>query len=183
MVEYPLEYAYFLIPLGLWIGAIDGLQQTPGGIVLGRNALRVAGGLLLAFTAWMAVDYLKAEEGYRLLRLESAHIGVTRITTPPPKLQLLTQLEAFQRFAQTEARPGMTPEELDFMRKVSERYAYPPSMFRYALAQGLNGQPDGASLTLLRLCRIHPVERCQEMRDGWPALLGRYPQLAAVRLP
>jgi hypothetical protein len=183
MVEYPLEYAYFLIPLGLWIGAIDGLQQTPGGIGLGRNALRVAGGLLLAFTAWLAVDYLKAEEGYRLLRLESAHIGVTRITTPPPKLQLLTQLEAFQRFAQTEARPGMTPEALDFMRKVSERYAYPPSLFRYALAQGLNGQPDGASLTLLRLCRIHPEERCQEMRDGWPALLGRYPQLAAVRLP
>jgi hypothetical protein len=56
-------------------------------------------------------------------------------------------------------------------------------MFRYALALGLNGQADRASLTLLRLCRIHPVERCQEMREAWPALLGRYPQLAPVRLP
>jgi O-antigen ligase len=183
MVEYPLEYAYFLIPLGLWTGAIDKLQKTPGGIVLGRNSMRACGVLLLGFTVWLAIDYLKAEEGYRLMRMESAHIGVSRITTPPPRLQLLTQLEAFQRFAQTEARAGMTPEELDFMRKVSERYAYPPSLFRYALAQGLNGQPDGASLTLLRLCRIHPLERCQEMRESWPALLGRYPQLAPIRLP
>lgn len=66
MVEYPLEYAYFLIPLGLWIGAIDSIQKTPGGLVVSRNTLRISGALLLIVTGLLAVDYLKAEEGYRL---------------------------------------------------------------------------------------------------------------------
>ncbi|MFN8895400.1 MAG: hypothetical protein ACK5Y8_16860, partial [Betaproteobacteria bacterium] len=39
-----------------------------------------------------------------------------------------------------------------------------------ALAQGLNGQPDGAALTLLRLCRIHARASCEEGRHAWAGL-------------
>lgn len=182
MVEYPLSYAYFLIPLGFWIGAVDAIQGRAGWSIR-ASWLRWGGLAFSAVLVWVAVDYLKAERGYRLLRLESARIGVTGLTTPPPDLQLLTQLEAFQRFAHTAARAGMSAEELVQMRKVTERYAYPPSLFRYALAQGLNGQPDGAALTLLRLCRIHPRERCDEGREAWASLQQRYPSLKGVVYP
>jgi len=182
MVEYPLSFAYFLIPMGFWIGAVDAIQGRAGWSIR-AGWLRWGGLAFSAVLAWVAVDYLKAEQGYRLLRLESARIGVTGLTTPPPDLQLLTQLEAFQRFAHTEARAGLSAEELDQMRKVTERYAYPPSLFRYALAQGLNGQPDGAALTLLRLCRIHPRERCDEGREAWASLQQRHPSLRRVLYP
>jgi len=178
MLEFPLEYAYFLIPVGLAMGAIDGLSPAGGA------ALHVPRWALLSFTALLgavfvgvATDYLKAEENYRTLRMESARIGAEGIVTPAPELHLLTQLEAFLQFARIEANPGMPPEQLDWMRKVSERFGYAPVMFRYALAAGLNGQPEVARQTLARLCRIHETQRCTEAREGWTALQLRYPQL------
>jgi hypothetical protein len=183
MVEYPLAYAYFLIPLGLWIGAVDALQKQGARWVVPARAMQAAGLLFGGMVVWVAVEYLKAEQGHRLLRLESARIGTAGLISPPPDLQLLTQLEAFQRFAHTQARADMSAAELDAMRRVTERYAYPPSMFRYALAQGLNGQPDGAALTLLRLCRIHARVRCEEGRQAWEGLQQQHLVLRDIAFP
>ena len=178
MLEFPLEYAYFLIPVGLAMGAIDALSP------LGLGSFRVPRWVVLSFTALLgavfvgvATDYLKAEENYRTLRMESARIGAEGIVTPAPELRLLTQLGAFLQFARMEATPGMAPEQVDWMRKVSERFGYPPVMFRYALAAGLNNQPEVAQQTLARLCRIHEPPRCVEAREGWAGLQVRYPQL------
>lgn len=184
MLEYPLEYAYFLIPVGLAMGAVDGLSPV-GGV-----SLRLPRWAVLSFTVLLSVvfvgvatDYLKAEENYRILRFESAHIGTDRIVTPASKLRLLTQLEAYLQFARIEATPGMTPQQVDWMRRVAERYGFSSVLFRYALAAGLNGQPEVARDTLERICRIHEPKRCVEAREGWAALQVRYPQLAGVAAP
>lgn len=177
MLEFPLEYAYFLIPVGLAMGAIDGLSPAGRALTLPRWVVLSFTVLLSAIFMLTASEYLKAEENYRALRMESARIGVDRIETPAPKLHLLTQLGAFLEFARSEATPGMPPEQVERMRKVSERFGYPPVMFRYALAAGLNGQPEISQQTLQRLCRIHGPQRCMEARDGWTALQARYPQL------
>ena len=183
MLEFPLEYAYFLIPLGLFVGAIDTLQPAPGNVRVPAKALRVTGAVLAGALVWIGTEYLTAEQAQRTLRIESAHIGVPGIQSPPPDLPLLTQLDAFLRFAQTAAREGMSPAEVDRMRKVSERFASPSVMFRYALATGLNGQPERAALTLNRLCRIHPVERCNEAREGWRAAQNKFAVLRGVPPP
>jgi hypothetical protein len=183
MVEFPLEYAYFLIPLGLFIGAVDQLQQRSGGIAIGKQGVRAFGAALAVALGCIGYEYLKAEQAHRLLRLESARIGVSGLQTAPPQLHLLTQLDALLRFAHTQAKPGMTPEQVDQMRQVYERYAYPPVMLRYALAAGLNGQPDVAAIALLRLCRIHAKPRCDEARDSWSAAQDKFPVLRAIAPP
>lgn len=183
MLELPLEYAYFLIPVGLVMGAVDGFSPVGVSLRLPRWALLSSAGLLTAVFAWTAVEYIEVEENYRTLRMESARIGVVGLVTPAPKLHLLTQLEAFLQFARTEATPGMSTAQVDWMRQVSERFGFPPMLFRYALAAGLNGQPEIARQTLARLCRIHPPARCHEAREGWMALQMRYPQLAGVAAP
>lgn len=180
MLEFPLEYAYFLIPVGLAMGAIDGLSPAARALTLPRWVVLSFTVLLSAIFMLTASEYLKAEENYRALRMESARIGVDRIETPAPKLHLLTQLGAFLEFARIEAAPSMPPERVEWMRKVSERFGYPPVMFRYALAAGLNGQPEISQQTLQRLCRIHGPQRCMEARDGWTALQARYPQLQGM---
>jgi hypothetical protein len=180
LLEFPHEYAYFLLPLGLALGAAHTL--SPAGRVWRAPVLvtRAFGASLLVLLATVSVEYLQAEHGHRLLRLESARIGVAGLTTPPPELRLLTQLAAFQRFAHTEARPGMTAAELVSMREVSTRFPYPPALFRYALALGLNGQREQALPVLERLCRLHPQARCNEAREGWQAALARFPELSAA---
>ena len=183
LLEYPLEYAYFLLPVGVFIGAIDALEKRPSMVRVPVLGLRLAGVALGLLLGTVGADYLKAEESYRTIRLESARIGVPGMQTPPPDLRVLTQLDAFMRFIHTEARAGMTSEELEWMRRVSERFAYPPVMFRYALATGLNGQPDTAALTLKRLCRMHPLPRCEEAREAWSSAREKFPGLQKVEAP
>jgi O-antigen ligase len=177
MLEYPLAYAYFLLPVGLMLGAVHALTPGARGVTLPRWAPQAIAMPLLVLLGMIAVDYLKAEQNYRVLRLESARIGVTRLQTPAPDLLLLDHLQAFLSFARTEAAPGMSLAEVDSMRRVSERFAYPPAMFRYALAAGLNGQPDAAAATIARLCRMHAPPRCEEAIEGWALARQKFPQL------
>lgn len=192
LLEYPLEYAYFLMPAGLMMGAVESLHRSNPSTATGlRNArpwplplwaVRAAALALLALLGVVAWDYLRAEEGYRTMRFETARIGTHRVT-PPPQLRVLTQLQAYQEFVQTTARPEMSAEELTTFRRMSERFPTPPVLLRYALAMGLNGEPATAARTLVSLCHMHPWERCAEAREAWPALQAQYPQLLAVPVP
>ncbi len=183
LLEYPHTYAYFLIPAGLVIGISHARNAAGAATATGwRWSLVLAPPFALAL-AITASDYLQAEENHRTLRLETARIGVSRIETPAPKLPVLTQLEAFLGFARVEARAGMSAPELQWFRDVAMRFAYPPSMLRLAVAEGLNGHPQAAADTLKRLCAMHPPVRCEEARDAWIAARQRWPELAAVPVP
>ncbi len=183
MLEYPHTYAYFLVPLGLFIGAVDRLQEHPRMITVKPYATRALGLALAVLLGFIGYDYLQAEQSFRTLRMEAAKIGASGLETPPPHLLLLNQLEAYQTFVHTEARAGMSNEEVETMRRTAERYPTPPALFRYALVAGLNGQADTAALTLKRLCRIHAKPRCQEGRDGWIALQKKHSVLLAISAP
>ena len=183
LLEYPLEYAFFLIPAGIAVGAIEHHHPHATALAVRQLTLRGAAVALSAAVALLGWDYLRAEQAFRILRLESAGIVSQGLKTPPPDLLVLTQLEAFQRFAHTEARVGLRADELLWMQRVASRYAYPPAMLRQALAEGLNGQEEKAALTLQRLCRIHLKERCAEARTSWAQLQRRYPRLAAIPAP
>jgi hypothetical protein len=95
----------------------------------------------------------------------------------------MTQAREFLRFARTEARPDMSDAELEWMRQVSSRYAYPPAMFRYALALGLNGRYQDAEQTLSSLRQLHPEKFFIEAAQSWVVLSKRYPQLGSITFP
>lgn len=183
LLEYPLEYSYFLIPFGVLIGGADGLIGLGRAVAIPTALTRTVGALLTLTLLVVGSEYFKAEQGLRTLRLESARIGVSGIQTPPPDLRVLTQLLAFQRFIHTEARPGMSAYEVAAMRRVSERYSQPSALLRYALVAGLNGDLPGAAVTLIRLCRIHEKARCKEAAEGWATAQRKYPVLLAVPPP
>jgi hypothetical protein len=183
LLEYPLEYAYFLLPFGFAAGAIDTMVRPEGGVRVGIAMQRALGVVLVVLVSLWAIDNVAAERALRLMRLESARIGAPGIVTEPPTLVFMNQYEAYFKFAATEARPGLSARDLDDMRKLHERFSYPSAMFRYALAQGLNGDPQGAALTLKRVCRLHVSTRCQEIREAWPAAQVKYPALKQVAVP
>ena len=184
LLELPLEYAYFLIPFGVSLGMVNALSaRPPAALSLPRWALPTAGAALGTVLTVVALDYLPAEESLRMARLETSRIGTDRINSQTPELRVLDQLEAFLRFVRTEPHAGMTAAELDEMRKVSQRFGFAPSLYRYAIALGLNGQPGEAARTLQRLCHIHAPKRCAEAREGWTTMQQRYEALRAVPPP
>lgn len=183
MLEYPLEYAYFLVPIGLLLGAGHALTHPAQGVRMPRAVIISTGLGVAILLAVIGRDYVEAEENFRTLRFEAARIGATGITSKAPDLRVLTHLEAFLDFARTEARPGMSAQEIDRMRHVSERFGIPATLLRYALASGLNGRPDDASRSLARICHIHSKRRCNEAREAWRALQLRYEVLRPIAPP
>lgn len=185
MLEYPLEYAYFLIPAGIIMGIADGLSPDGKGASLKINCrifLFLPIFLSIAFLI-TAKDYLKSEESYRTLRVESARLGVDGVSQAIPNLNVLTQLDAFLKFIHTEATPEMTENQLKNIKEVSERFGYPPVLFRYALASGINGDSSAAKDTLNKICHIHGNLRCAEARENWIILQSKYKELIDVEFP
>lgn len=184
MLEYPLEQTFFLLPLGLFAGA---LSTGPGSEPTLRTpavTLALPLALMLGATMWIGSEYLKIEQANRDVRLMLAGYGIDKVPyVPPPEVRMLDGPREYHRFMITSARAGMNEGELDWMQRVMQRNAFPPAMFRYALAAGLNGRPDDAALTLKRLCSMHSAERCDEARASWKAAQEQFPKLRTVPAP
>jgi O-antigen ligase len=184
MLEYPLDHAYFLLPLGLLMGS---LEPAPAAVHRRlRPALTLAVPTLasLAMLGWIGSEYLRLEQANRDLRLLLAGVGIDRVrSVPAPDVSLLDAPREYHRFMHTQARAGMSVAELDWMRAVSQRNPFPPGMLRYALAAGLNGRPAEAGLTLRRLCAMHPAERCKEGREAWGSAQQVHAVLREVPVP
>jgi O-antigen ligase len=185
LLEYPLDYAYFLLPAGFMVGALEG-EAPPG-----RQALRVPRAAVaavlaaqLALLGFVAAEYLRVQEATRQLRFMLVQIAAPDGAVPlPPSVRLLDAPREFHRFWLRQAKPGMSAVDLDWMRRVSQRYPVPAAMLRYALAAGLNGRAAEATSTLGRLCKMHPSARCEEARAAWTGLQGRHPELRGIPPP
>ena len=181
MFEYPHAYAYFLLPIGLCLGIIE-FPHATNAPRLPRWAFVMATLVGLALIIATFFEYQRVESDHRLMRLESAGIERRQPLSKAPDVVMLTQLREFIRFARTEAREGMSEDEIDWMRKVAHRYPYPPALFRYALALGLNRHPREAEIELQRLKQLHP-RFYAGARIDWQSVVKKYPQLAQIVFP
>jgi hypothetical protein len=177
MVEFPLEYAFFLLPTGLLLGVVMAEHSAGFRWVVPRymalGVVLILGGLL----GWVWREYRVVEEDHRLMRFESAGIGLLRAEQAAPDALLLTQLREFIRYARTPAVEGMNVEQLYWMEKVAHRYPYPSSLIRYSLALALNGRPEEAYEQLRILRALHGIERYDAAVQDFLLARDKYPYL------
>lgn len=184
MLEYPLHYLYFLMPMALLIGIVEARHEPHvRGPTIGRTTVGLALAGLVALSAIVAVEYLEVEESWRRVQLKDAGYVTPGMEPQPPDVRLLQGPREIIRFQLTEAREGMTPEELDWMLAVRKRYAQPGAFIRYAVAAGLNGRADDARQSLVLLCKIWGDGFCDRARKSWPDYQVRHPALEAIAFP
>ena len=184
MLEFPLEYAYFLLPVGLMVGMVGTFASPLPAMRVPRWISASCVAALAGLLTWVAVDYWRIEETSRAMRFQLARIGGAQAVVPAPDVSLLTQQREFWRFARTAPTRNLSEDDLDWMKRVATRYAYPPSLYRYALAAGMNRRPAEAASTLAHLCKVHSKEKCQEAKAAWIRMAeGDYPELGSVELP
>jgi hypothetical protein len=185
MLEYPLSYLYFLLPVGLMMGALDSVVASRVQLRCPAWAIPTAATLSALLMGVVVYEYTtQVESNMRTLQLEVARIGTSKIESQAPDLLVLTHVREFLRFSRVEAHPGMTDKELAWMGKVAERFPYAAALFSTALANGLNGHPEVAQTLLGRLCHLHKPALCAQHLQAWRQLASsRYPQLAGVVLP
>ena len=142
LVEFPYHYAYFLIPLGLWIGIVESSLVTRPLVAARLNVVPLV--ILAALAIAVAWDYFRIEEEFRLVRFENLHVGVQSTTAVPVEAPFLSSLTAFLQFSRTEPKAPLSQDEVRRFERSAVRYPYPASLAKTARALALNGRPKEA---------------------------------------
>ncbi|MBX3659987.1 MAG: O-antigen ligase C-terminal domain-containing protein [Ramlibacter sp.] len=184
MLEFPYAYGYFLVPVMLLMGVLQASAVPAKGFKLD---FRLAVGLLLTLTVLAAlsvVEYLEAEEDFRVVRFEALSIGTTPASHHQPHPFLLSQLDALLSGSRIELRAGMAPDDIEKLRNLALRYPWSATQYRYVLALGLNGNQLEAARQL-KVIRAQRGEKLyQQLRNNIKELSQtRYPQLSSLQLP
>jgi O-antigen ligase len=184
LFEFPFAYAYFLFPAAWMAGALARLQglQAP----MHRAARLVLAGLLAAFVAVgaaAALEYLVAEEDYRVMRFELRRVGKTPEGYSAPDLVLLTQLDELLKLGRIQPHPDMSARELERLGAGSRAFGWATLQLTYAAALGMNGKPQEASVQLRLLRDTYGPETYAQARQFFIGMQKAHPELASVRVP
>ena len=182
MVEFPLYYSNFLLPVGWFMGAVSAVALPRATFSWPRWVAPASVTVAFAAMVAMSLEYFKLESDLRLLRFQQMHIGPGYHAEPSPMV-VLTQLGHFWNFVITPEHRGMSPAELDDMREVTERFSSKDNIVRYAAALALNGRGDEAAQALRRICKMNPETACDSMKSLWRGLGRRDPEIAKIPWP
>lgn len=184
LVEFPLQYAYLLLPTGLIMGLLDvRLSQR----VVATTPYWIFPSMCLASVVMLGVtvrDYAEVDVSYRLLRLEQSLIGQGRGPMGgPPDVWALTHLREWIVVARYKAHPYMSQKELDEMTIVARSYPSFNLSYRLATALALNGHPDEARAWLLKICKIADEMQCSLAQRTWEKESPNHPLTSVIRWP
>lgn len=155
MLEFPLEYATFLLPVGFLIGYVYVDSSFQNVINLSKKKIIIFYGCASVLYGTIFYEYVKIEQDTRLIRAEILNIGKTHVTQAAPNLLLMTQLSERIRYIRTAPEKNMSKEELLWMKKVTYRYATPNNLYKYAQVLLLNNQEEKSKHYLDILNRLY----------------------------
>lgn len=166
MLEFPLHYAYILLPLGLVMGALDATHNSPSAFKMSRNTLLFMLVLALLTLLTTIKDYSRIERSYLQLRFHQANPAVFG---PPdvPDVLVLTQWREFIRLINFEPQPNISDQQIQWMQQLT--MLYPSAGFAQKLATGLayQGRKSEAQLWLKRACKVNSVSQCEALKNAW----------------
>jgi O-antigen ligase len=185
MVEYPLAYAYFLLPAGLLIGAVEGRMRQGAGSAsattsLPRSALTSVVLALGAVFYVICTDYLEIQNSVDRARMRDAGYASD---VPVPDVRVLDGPREYVRLWITKNDNGDPGVDMAWLRTVTQRHATPPAMLRYAAAAAARGQREESHRALRVMCHISKPWHCDEGRSYWAGLAARMPELRNVAFP
>lgn len=182
MLELPLYYAYFLLPVGMMMGVLNVRLDAKPVVYTSRSVfftIWLAGVILLAL---IIRDYSRVEDSYRILRMEWENFNMSK-QHGAPEVLLLTQWYEYMRFARFEPKPGLKNEELDWMRNVVGLYPNMIFFNKIARAMAINQRPEEAVLWLKKLCKLAPEGQCLLVKEDWARQSLKNAAIAAVPWP
>ena len=184
MVEFPLNYLFFLLPCGLLMGAMSLQVPRQTAVPLPRWLAPVVLVVLVGLGALVVRDYFQAEAEMQSLRFEQNRIGRPLPRTFSTDALILTQVAAFLQFADSRRdRDDLSPEDLALVRKVAQRYPGWSVVSHCAGDLARNGRPQEAAEALKRICFTHNTSDCNLARLRWKIWSDKDQRIARVAFP
>lgn len=184
LVEFPFAYAYFLVPVMFALGSLEADLGSKS--VFQLSAKSVVVGLFIGTGAfiWLAIEYVRIEEDFRIVRFEASMFGKTPLDYERPSVYLLTQLDALLHGGRIVPRPNMPVQEIELAQAVALRFPWPATQNRYALSLALNGNPAEAMRQLRVMRAQHGKKTYENIKQGWVVMTAeKYPQLSELPIP
>ncbi len=186
LLEFPLAYAYFLFPVGALLGMMDRWTEAAKVSRVFMPAV-VTGAFVVLYAllaAGVVLDYVAAEEDFRVARFENRNLGETPADYKVPELKLLDQHRTMLKALRLKATPSMPEAEIALLAKASNRYFWTALHFKYALALGLNGRPEQATRELELIRGLFGEKIYAAVREDFLRLQREvHPQLERVMIP
>lgn len=183
MLELPLHHAYFLLPIGVVAGVLAQRLGATSILKTGRTPMLALGASAALLLGVMVRDYIGViEQDFRAMRFETAGVSV-RAPAEAPEVILLTQLRELLRYWRFLPRTGMSEQDIQWARDVTQRNPAPGSLFKLAQILAINGKASEAERWLLRTRKVVPVGQWKFIEKVWLDVSRTNPAMAAVRLP
>lgn len=172
LVELPLQYTYFLFPLGLMLG-VQGDVGTGASRgwrlpVHGAAALAAAAIVPALLLALLARDYIPLSDYRPFMTYDkpTRHMVLAGVPLQSDPL-LLDQLRDFQAFAAVPVAAGLDAATIASLRPPMLRFPFGPSQERFARLLALNGRGAEAVDALKRSCTFMTPDQCEANRRAW----------------
>lgn len=182
MLEFPQNYTYFLVPLGLMMGLLHARAGAGRSVAVSRWPVFAVALAATVVAGWMTVEYRIAEKSLETVRMERNRVGYSR-GSKAPDLVMLTQLREFLAYLRIRYSQPAPPEQLEAMRRLVSHYPSDGNFLVLAVAEATNGQPERAADALARMCRMVPASRCTGALETWKAIAAQTPAFASVAVP
>ena len=184
MLEFPFAYAYFLAPTMFLLGVLESITGARAVFSVSARKMVLLVVAVSGVLVVSAVEYLKIEEDFRVVRFEALRMGKTPADHQRPNVLLLTQLDALLVAGRIVPTPQMDAQTLELARKAALRFPWTATQNRYALSLALNGQPDEAIRQLRVIRALHGAKTYAQLRLTWEELArDTYPSLRTLELP
>lgn len=170
LVEFPLWYAFVLIPIAVLAGLIHGIAwSSHEPRILTSRYLQLVSCFGIIITAFVCWDFRQVVDGFLEFRRAKtyAEIDVKKITRPP--LTLMPDYYDYFHLMRVVPSANMSPDEIKFVEVVSHRFGYVHILSKLAEVYALNGRHVDAVRVMKTLHRLHPFYY-GEYYDYWKSL-------------
>ncbi len=144
MVEFPLWYAFFLIPFGLMVGALHTPKLGMETRQIGRFWVVSMAAVSLACMVLINQDYFRMARGFSAIAKIQAGDKRYLPNIQKPDWTLFPQYYDYFHIVEITAEPGMPAKDLLFLERLSMRFGFAPILDRLAIAYSNNHRPTEA---------------------------------------
>lgn len=177
LVELPLHYAYFLLPIGLIIGSLNASMQIWAFGVMSR---RWAFGFWLAAVSLFGLlvnDYFRLESAYNDIRFEKANF----VNAPKQHIPDTLVLNHLQYVIELYAISPAAGLGADLVQRYVNTTIFLPSAYnisKLVVILALDGQADAANFWMRKAKTMMSPENYTNAQKDWVRASLQFPQIA-----
>lgn len=183
MLEFPLHYAYFLLPVGLVLGALSGELKIwllgPASRGAWQLAVLVFGGAVLLLAS-IIYDYFKVESATLDIRMKMAAV---HSAPEAPRVLVLNQFPAMVEFALRDPATPATRQELQRARDAAGLWITQQNLSKIMVMLALNGHVPEARCWMVKAGALLGPQTGEFLRASWPLYQQSFAALQAVGWP